>query len=393
MHKMMADAYLNLGQKSQDSIGILAEMSAATTSLGLPFQIVQKQVQETAEKFKFFGDNSRSALDILSAFGPALKESGLGPRAVEDIVSGLVGGVKQMDVATKSFISGASGGKKGLSGAFEMDLLLKEGKLAEVLKRTTAAVQKQFGSPIVSVEEASKDQGKAATLFKQQEFIKQFGLADSDDKAQRILEALKAGSAEKLGDVFNDKDKQKSDVESQTTLGNQKLERANTYLVDIANNTRLTAISAGIENARTVRNSVVGKLGSEKRGVGTTYDVFGGKEGTRATAGTLIGKVNENAGDITGKADKVRESLLSFLGQAPRKDPSESLRIAAAASADKGVAAGAKGGEARQSTAIPLSGKISIEVKLTKGEQALQEFEANVSGSRVSSPGPFTGAR
>lgn len=189
-------AYRQWGTTGQNVIEMIAQIGVVSQDIDVPLDIMRKTVMHVGDQFKMLGDNSQSAINIMSRFGTALRESGLGPEAIGELVRGVTDGVKQLDIAHKSFISAATGGPGGLAGGFQIDLLLKQGKLDRVYDMVQDAMTKQFGGPVVTLEEAATSPALAGELLKQVTFLKEVaGIAKSDEDAYRILEAMKKGIA------------------------------------------------------------------------------------------------------------------------------------------------------------------------------------------------------
>lgn len=198
-HKDVIDdlkfAYRNLNTTGDQALEFIARMGAATQDLQMPMDIVRRFTLDTSSAFKLFGDNTNAAINIMGRFAPTLRQAGLGPEGINQIVNSMTQGISKMDVATKAFISGAAGGPGGLAGAFDIDRMMREGRTDQVLQMTMSAMQKQFGGPIVTQEDVSKTPALAGEFFKQITFLKDVaGIAGSDIEAQRILEAMKTGA-------------------------------------------------------------------------------------------------------------------------------------------------------------------------------------------------------
>jgi hypothetical protein len=189
-------------KNGDEILKVIAGMHTVSQAATMPVGILKDYVNETAGSFKFFGDQSEAALKIMKQFGPALRESKLGPEAIKELVTNITQGVGQLNIAQKAFISAQTGGPGGLMGGYQIEKLLKEGKLEEVAQKAFDTIQKQFGGPIVTLEEAAKDQRAAAQLTKQVAFLTQGPLGDlvkTPAQAYKLLEAFKSGGAAKAG--------------------------------------------------------------------------------------------------------------------------------------------------------------------------------------------------
>ena len=161
-------AYRDLGITGQNALEIVAQIGMAAQDMTMPMDILRDTIKSVAGSFKLLGDNSAGAMEIVGEFSGALRDSGIGPRAIADLVGRVTEGIKNMDIAKKAFISGASGGPGGLAGA------------------------------VVTLQDVGQDQALAGELMKQVTFLKEVaGVAGSDAEAYRILEVMKAGGAAK----------------------------------------------------------------------------------------------------------------------------------------------------------------------------------------------------
>jgi hypothetical protein len=195
-------AYRNFGTTGKDALSFVSRMAALSQGLHMPMDILERSTKGVGNAFKFMGDNTQSAMSIMADFGPALMKSGIGPDAVGEIVESMTKGVGQLDIAHKAFISGASGGPGGLAGAFKIERMIEEGKMKEVMDMTMNAMKAQFGGKgAVTLEDVDKRPEMAGELLKQREFLKQFGVAASDQQAYKILEAMQKGTELGKGDI------------------------------------------------------------------------------------------------------------------------------------------------------------------------------------------------
>ncbi|KKN61312.1 hypothetical protein LCGC14_0523030 [marine sediment metagenome] len=252
------------GATVQDSVETISRMYSATQSIGLSMQDMRRYVKDTGEQFKFFGDNSSAALDIMARFGPALKDSGLGPAAVTQIVQGFTTGVAQMDVAQSAFLASQTGiGGGGLRGGLEIEQMLAEGKADEVAQKVEEAIKRLSGGKIMSRKEAIAGGPGASAQFEFQRSLLQQGpfgkLAGSKQEAAKLLEALASGDRGALKDkLAGGSEALEATMERGTDLAksqNDILIKGNNELSKIANWQSVTA-----EQARRTAVGVEGLL-------------------------------------------------------------------------------------------------------------------------------------
>lgn len=187
---------LNFGNGGQASLELLSRMYSVGQSLSTPFSLIQNQVKQTADQFKFLGDNTQGALTIFNSLGEGLQKSKIGPAAMAEIVSDVTNSIGQLDIAQKSFLSAQSGGAGGLQGGYQIDQLLAEGKIDQVYKKIEGSLKQEFGGKITTLKEGSQDAGSAQQLTKEVAFLTQgpFGqVVKSSQEAYKLLEGFKTG--------------------------------------------------------------------------------------------------------------------------------------------------------------------------------------------------------
>ena len=192
-----------LGSSTQQALEFTARMAAVSQSLKMPLDLVRDFTHRAAEGFKFLGDNTQGAISIMANMGPALREGGLGPAAVQEIVSGFTKGVTDMDIAQKAFVSAQTGGAGGLQGAFEIELALREGNLEEVANRVQNTLEGMIGGPLVTLEEAATSQAAAAQMTKQIQFLTTGPLkvAQNEQQAIALVEAMARQQRGEFGEL------------------------------------------------------------------------------------------------------------------------------------------------------------------------------------------------
>lgn len=232
---MLEGYYKTLGVSGEDALQIITRTTAAATAMRMPVELMDSFVKDTASTFKLFGNNTQRAIDIMSRFGPELQKSGLGPEAIQSVVRGITEGIGQMNIAQKSFLSAQTGGKGGLAGGYQIDLLLKQGKIDEVYAKIEQSLKGIAGGRIVKLEDAAKDQGAAAQFTKQIQLLTSgpFKIADNAQSAQRILEVLSKGG--KIGQAVPGLGIAKETLAEATDRGKALQERQFNPLVKFGN--------------------------------------------------------------------------------------------------------------------------------------------------------------
>lgn len=203
--KSLTTAYDHLGNSTgkvsdsaQKGAVFLADVSSVANTLGLRFDDVDKALTGVAEKFRFVGDNTDSAARILGRYTDALRETGLTGKASMEIVDGMVKSVNEMTLGAKAFLSLRSGGPGGLQGAFQIEQLMRQGKLDQVFQMAEKSLRQQFGGRIYSQAEAASSPEAASQFMRQRSLLKSgaFGIGQGleNDQATRLLEALGKGN-------------------------------------------------------------------------------------------------------------------------------------------------------------------------------------------------------
>lgn len=253
----MQTMFDNLGLKGKPALEVIARMQNVSDAANIPLAQMREYTNRATESFKFLGENAEGAISVMAELGPALQRSGLGPNAIRDLVQGVTSGISEMKTAQKSFLSAQTGGPGGLQGAFQIDLMLRQGKLDEVFQKVQQNLKQQFGGTIVSLEEAAKDAGAAAQFQRQIALVKSpalGGIAKSDAEAMRVLEAISAkdrgiGPSREIkspADAFKDA----------VSTGDKIRDRGNTILTKINNLAERSAQIQSIIAYNTTRMAV-----------------------------------------------------------------------------------------------------------------------------------------
>lgn len=195
---VLNDQFDNFGKKGQLPLELMSRMYGVGQSLKIPFDHISGLVKNVSEQFKFLGDNTQGALNIIEGLSPKLLASGLGPKAVQELIGNVTTQLSSLDIAQKSLLSSRTGGAGGLQGGFQIDQLLSEGKIDEVYKKMETALKQQFGGKITTLKEGSSSQAGAAQLQKEISYLTQgpFGALVKDaGQAEQLLKAWGSGAA------------------------------------------------------------------------------------------------------------------------------------------------------------------------------------------------------
>ena len=172
----------------------LASMTDAASKLKIEFSEVSSYADSVGKSFKYFGSEGISSIKILGELMPALQGTGLSAQNSRELIQGMVNAISSLSEAQKGFISQQTGGPGGLQGAFQIDMMLREGKLFEVFQKVKETMTQQMG-PLVSLKEASGSQ-EAAAQYERQQLMLRSGplgkLVEGIGGSERLIDAMKA---------------------------------------------------------------------------------------------------------------------------------------------------------------------------------------------------------
>lgn len=187
-------AFKDYNITGEDALRFSTRMSEISNKFGINLDVVRDSLRSTANTFKMFGNEADASARILNQYVGALKSTGLSGDAAVEVVTSMTSALGNLNIAQKSFLSAQTGGPGGLMGAFQIEKMMREGKMDEVFDKVREQMQKQFGG-IVSLDEASRSQASASQLTRQMMILRQGPLgqfAKTDQEAIRILEGFKA---------------------------------------------------------------------------------------------------------------------------------------------------------------------------------------------------------
>jgi hypothetical protein len=253
--KGLTTAYDDLSQSSgkvtdgaQKGAEFLADVSSVANTLGLRFDDVRGVMDKIADEFKFVGNESDDAAKMLNRYTSALQETGLTGKASLSIVGQMTESITKMTTGTKAFLSLRSGGPGGLQGAFQIDQLLRQGRLDEVIKMTERNLRQQFGGRVFTQAEAAQSPEAAQQFFRQRSLLQSgaFGIGQGlgNDEATRLLEAI---GKQDFGAVSDTLKTGQDAVKQATDRGSQIQERNNTELKRISRTLERAAIAAELQ--------------------------------------------------------------------------------------------------------------------------------------------------
>ncbi len=298
--------YENMNIKGQSSLELMSRMYGVSQSLGIPFNYISGQIKSVSEQFKFLGDNTQGALNIIDGLGKKLLDSGLGPKAVQELIGNVVTQLNSLDVAQKSLLSSITGGAGGLQGGFQIDELLAQGKVDEVYKKMEAALKQQFGGKVTTLKEGSESQSAAGQLQKEVSFLTQgpFGaLVKSSGEAYKLLESFKSGAAPTQAKT---EDQLKEGLNKTVDTGREIDQLQYTELQKIASATEALRINSAQQVGLSGRTAISADLNKEQ----TSEIPFRYSGKNNPDAATNIGHLGADVfGAIRNTAGKVGDFL------------------------------------------------------------------------------------
>lgn len=274
-----------INDAAQKGAEYLATISSVSTGLKLKFDDVKSVMEATADQFKFIGNETDGAAKILGRYTDALKETGLTSKASLEITQQMITGMKDMTTGTKAFLSLKAGGPGGLQGAFQIEQLMRQGKIDEVMKMAENALKQQFGGKIYTQAEAAQSPEAASQFMRQRQLLQSgvFGIGKGmgDEQSTRLLEALGKGDTLaatkeiKTGqNALTAVTKQGTDIQ---VRNNNELKTANRFL-------ERNAIAAELSAGATIR----GLFGAGRPGTGGLRDTM-----ATAAGSNIAGVQNE----------------------------------------------------------------------------------------------------
>lgn len=330
--EQMNAVYQEFGTTGKGALEFVSRLATASQSLKMPLDMVKSYVTGASQSFRFFGDNSQAAISILGKFGPALAESGLGPKAIAELTQNVTRNISEMNLAQRAFVSGTSGGPGGLQGAYQIELLKRQGKVDEVQKMVEDSLRQQFGGRIVTLEEAGKDQGLAAQFTKQVQLLTQgpSKMASSEGEAYAILDAMSKGTRAQSRPQIATKEES---LTKALDIGNNFQERNYSQLTAMSNTLDLQAQYGSIVASNTTR--MLGGRGFHE----TNIDKNRLKQGDQAANIQMLKGSNINAQELdlseaiighlsdVGSADDMAQSMNNTISDATKRLKSKTKEL------------------------------------------------------------------
>lgn len=245
-----------VNDNAQKGVQFLSTISSVSTGLKLRFDDVRNVMESVADQFQFIGDNTDAAARVLGRYTDALRETGLTSKASLEITEKLTKGISELSIGQKAFMSLRAGGPGGLQGAFQIEQLLRQGKMDQVVMMAERNIRQQFGGRIYTQAEAAQSPQAASQFMRQRQLLQSgvFGVGGGmkEDQATRFLEALKKGDT--LAATKEIKTGQDA-LTAVTKQADQIQERNNTELKSISRASERVAIATEISALAEMRRS------------------------------------------------------------------------------------------------------------------------------------------
>jgi hypothetical protein len=260
-------ALRNYNITGEEALRFTARMGEISNKFGLELSDVKTALSSTSENFKMFGNEAEGAAKMMNLYLGSLESTGLSGAASIDVIQGITTGLKNLGIAQKAFVSAQTGGPGGLMGGYQIEEMLREGKIDQVMEKVKATLTRHMG-PLVSLKEAAESPQAAAQMTKQIAMLRQGPLgsfARDDQTAMRIIEAMKNQQSGKTlmtelskpGEVGSTQEIMRTGVEFQ--------KKSHTELTHIRQLIQNTQGMAGIANLTTAQRNFTAGVGAPIR--------------------------------------------------------------------------------------------------------------------------------
>ena len=190
----------------------------------------------------------------MGGFGTALKDSGIGPEGIAELVGNVTGVISKLDVAQRAFVSGQTGGAGGLAGGYELAYQMQEGNADEVGNKVMETLKNMMGGNLVTLDDARKDSGAAAQMAKQVQMLTSgpLAIAGNEGQAFKIIEAMSKGTS--FADEMSVGGTPDAILQTTVERGNKIQELQMNKLTEIHNVMKTTATVAALSADNERRN-------------------------------------------------------------------------------------------------------------------------------------------
>lgn len=250
-----------------EALTFVSRMTELNSKFGMELSDTQGFMNTTANTFRFIGNEAEGSARMFNKLMTAFKETGLSARASTELIQGITNSVSNLSIAQKSFLSAQTGGPGGLVGGFQIEKMLRDGKIDEVFEKMRSQMTRQFGK-IVSIDEAANSPQAAAQLVRQRAMLQQGPLgqfAKSDAEAQRILDAFSKGQKIDVKELGKGTDILNKNLETGKAWQDQTLSVFSNIGVTLESIRDSSAITANRIMERSVTGAAEGRAGANIR--------------------------------------------------------------------------------------------------------------------------------
>lgn len=302
----------------EDSLDIFANMHKAAMDMKMPFDIMANFVESTGEQFKFLGDNTQAAINIMGRFAPAWKDSGIGPEAMKNIVSGMVDATSKLDIAQRAFVSGRTGGPGGLQGGYQLALDMQMGNMDQVFSKVESTLRDMMGGQIVDLKQAATDPNAAAQMAKQVQMLTTgpLKMAGSEAEAFRIIEAFAQGQAPAdMKGIFGEENALSTAIDT----GNKIQEHQLNSLTMIHNEIQKQSVLAGLAlNVQMQKGLGIAETGKDnivkRKALENRLNAMSSASDRKIIEGEAKGNIEDEAIKLLSYGENVKDFVLSKFG-------------------------------------------------------------------------------
>ena len=263
--KRQSESYFNWGTAIDKTMDNLTLMNKTQQDLGMNRDVMLKFLDDATAGTNKFGDSTESAIMLMGSFGKAMRESGVSERGVSEIISGMSGRMKDLDLGQAAFINQTSGGKGGLAGAYEIEFMKQQGDFAGIAQKAMDAFDNMGMGETVTLQDVQDNDALAPELARQTAILQKLGLAGDNQEAYRMLEAMQSGALDDLKNIINDPAANEADARQRMIevmeSGNEIQKSGNDAVINFTNSleklatTNALNIDAGIQGLDSFTNS------------------------------------------------------------------------------------------------------------------------------------------
>lgn len=258
----LSKMYDNFGTSGEEALKTMNRLKEASNATHLPISTMSEAVFGMSESMSMLGNNTDGIINIFAKLAPALQRVGVAPAKIFEMTKQITAGIQEMGTAQKAFLSSSTGGPGGLQGAFQVDLLLRQGKTDEVFDKIQKNLrQRMGGGSIVTLEQAGQSSQAAAQYQKQLSFMtskSMGGMAKDEASASRMLEAMAKGDMKEFSSSIsgNNSEDRNAGLKKTLDIGNKLQQDGNSSLQSMSKNVEAMAGRQAIGLGGLTRNLI-----------------------------------------------------------------------------------------------------------------------------------------